>query len=99
MRINERQLDFSLSNVPEVMHFTYTPLNHTLFIFINVPTTVFGKPICLEWCLERLSTVMKRTQMEVRVYDYLEQERQLVHLFPIELQPTVLGYSFNNEQD
>ena len=94
MRINERQLGFFLSRVPEVMYFVYAPHTHKLYIFINVPTTVFGKPICLEWCLERLSTVMKWTPMEVRVYDYLQQERQLVRLFPIQLQQSVLGYSF-----
>jgi len=94
MRINERQMGFFLSRVPEVMYFTYSPCGHKLRFFINVPSTVFGKPICVEWCLERLSTVMKWTPMEVRVYDYLQQERQLIRLFPMQLQPTVLGYTF-----
>jgi hypothetical protein len=81
MRINERQLGFFLSDVPEVMRFTYSPHNHKLYIFINVSTTGIGKEICLEWCLERFSLVMKRISMEVRVYDYLQRERQLVCLF------------------
>jgi hypothetical protein len=94
MRINERQLGFFLSRVPEVMSFTYERCGHKLHFFLNVPSTVFGKPICLEWCLERLSTVMKWAPMEVRVYDYLKQDTQLVRLFPIQLQPSMLGYSF-----
>ena len=98
MRINERQLGFFLSHVPEVMYFTYSPPNHKLYIYINVPKTVSGKSICLEWCLERLSTVMKSASMEVCVYDYLEQERQLVRLFPIQLQPSVPGYSLTNQK-
>jgi hypothetical protein len=98
MRINEHQLGFFLGKVSEVMCFTYSPLNHKLHIYINVPTTAFGKPIFLEWCLERLSTVMKRTSMEVCVYDYLQRERQLVCLFPIQLQPSVLGYTLTNQK-
>jgi hypothetical protein len=98
MRINERQLGFFLSHVPEVMYFTYSPPNHKLYIYINVSKTVSGISICLEWCLERLSTVMKSASMEVCVYDYLEQERQLVRLFPIELKPPVPEYSFTNQE-
>ena len=98
MRINEHQLGCFLGKVSEVMCFTYSPLNHKLHIYINVPTTAFGKSICLKWCLERLSTVMKRTSMEVRVFDYHQQERQLIRLFPIHLQPSVSGHSFNHEQ-
>jgi hypothetical protein len=94
MRINERQIGFFLSRVPEVMYFTYEPCGHKLYFFINVPSTVFGKPICLEWCFERLSWVMKWAPMEVRVYDYLQQETQLVRMFPMQMQPAVLGYSF-----
>jgi hypothetical protein len=84
MSINERQLGFFFKrDVPEVMHFTYSPHNHKLHIFINVLTTGIGKEICLKWYLERLSTVTKLAPMEVRVYDYLQPERQLVRLFPI----------------
>jgi len=94
MRVNERQLGFFLSRVPEVVYFTYEPCGHKVHFFINVPSTSYGKQICLEWCLERLSFVMKWAPMEVRLYDYLQQDNQLIHLFPMQMQPTILGYSF-----
>jgi hypothetical protein len=97
MRINERQLGFFLSDVPEVMRFTYSPHNHKLYIFINVSTTGFDESICLEWSLERLSTVIKWAPMELRFYDYLEQERQLVRLSPIELQLSSVDNGFINK--
>jgi hypothetical protein len=91
MRIDEHQLGTSLGHVPEVMYFTYEPCDHKLHIFINVPTTLFGKPIGLEWCFERLSTVIKWAPMEVRVYDYLQQEHQVVYPFPTQLKPSVIN--------
>jgi len=94
MRMDERQIGFLLSRVENVMHFTHEPCGNKLFFFINVPWTFFGKPICFEWMFERLSYVMKWTPMQVRVYDYLQQETQLVHLMPIQMQPSLLGYSF-----
>jgi len=94
MRINERQMGFFLSRVEQVMDFTYEPCGHKLIFFINVPSTVYGKPICLEWCLERLSSVMTWAPMQVRAYDYLQQEIQLVRFIPMQMQPSVLGYSF-----
>jgi len=93
-RINERLIGFLLSRVEEVMYFTYEPCGHKLLFFINVPPTIYGKPVCFEWCLERLSTVIKWAPIEVRVYDYLQQETQLVQLIPFEMQPTLLGYPF-----
>jgi hypothetical protein len=76
------------------MYFTYDPCGNKLIFFLNIPSTVFGKPICLEWALERLSTVVTWSPIQIRVYDYLEQETQLAQLFPIQFQPNVLGYSF-----
>jgi len=93
-RINPRQVGFFLSRFKEVMDFTYEPYGHKLFFFINVPSTVFGKPICLEWCLERLSWVIEWAPIKVRAYDYLRQEIQLIKLVPIEFQPELLGYPF-----
>jgi len=93
-RINVRQIGFFLSRIEQVMYFTYEPCGNKLIFVLNVPSTVFGKPICLEWSLERLSTVMNWSPIQIRVYDYLEQEIQLVQLFPIQFQPTLLGYSF-----
>jgi len=94
MRINERQLGFFLSHMPEVMDFTYEPCGQKLSIFLNIPSSAFGKSICLEWALQRLSTVMKMAPMEVRVFDYLRPEIQLIRRVPMELQPAVLGYSY-----
>jgi len=59
-----------------------------------VPTTHFGKPICLEWCLERLSQVINWAPIEVRAYDYLKPETVITRLVPVQVQPALLGYSF-----
>jgi len=93
-RINPRQIGFFLSRFKEVMDFTYEPHINKLLFFINVPSTNFGKPICLEWCLERLSWVVEWSPVKVRVYDYLRQEIQLIKLVPIDFQPELLGYEF-----
>jgi len=94
MRLNMRQIGFFLSRVEEVMYFTYNERCDTIYFFINVPSTVYGRPICFEWCLERLSTIMSWTPIHVRVYDYLQQETQLARLIPIQLQPSLLGWSY-----
>jgi len=94
MRVNLRQMGFFLSRVEQVMYFTYEPCGHKMMFFMNVPSMMFGKQMCFEWCLERLSTVMTWAPSKVRIYDYLQQEMQLVKLIPIQLQPNVLGYSF-----
>jgi len=94
MRINERQIGFFLSRVESVMYFTYEPYGNKLIFFINVPSTGFGKETCLDWCLERLSTVVTWAPIKVRTYDYLQPETQLVQLIPIQFQPALLGYQF-----
>ena len=94
MRLNLRQIGFFLSRVPEVMYFTFNERCNKLSFFINVPSTVYGKPICFNWCLERLSLVSQWAPIQIRAYDYLEQETQLVRLLPVQLQPNLLGYSF-----
>ncbi|CAF1139103.1 unnamed protein product [Adineta steineri] len=94
MRVNERQIGFFLSRVEQVMYFKYERCGHKLSLFINVPSTWYGKPICMEWCLERLSTVMSWSPMQVRVYDYLQPEMEFIQYFPMQFQPKVLGYSF-----
>jgi len=77
------------------MYFTFEPCGNKLKFFLNVPSTVFGKPICLEWCLERLSFVTQWAPIQIRAYDYLQPEIQLVRLVPIQFQPpNLLGYSF-----
>jgi hypothetical protein len=94
MRINLRQVGFFLSRVPEAMYFTFDRRCNKINFFLNVPSTMYGKPICLEWCLERLSFVSSWAPIQVRAYDYLQQEVQLVRLMPIQLQPNLLGFSF-----
>jgi hypothetical protein len=94
MRLNLRQIGFFLSRVEEVMYFTYNERCDIIYFYINVPSTVYGKLICFEWCLERLSTIMSWTPIYVRVYDYLQQETQLVRLVPLQLQPSLLGWSY-----
>jgi hypothetical protein len=93
-RVNLRQIGFFLSRVPQVMYFTYEPCGHKLIFFITVPSTIFGKPVCFEWCLERLSSVVSWSPIQIRAYDYLQQETQLIQLVPIQFQPSLLGYSF-----
>jgi len=93
-RLNLRQIGFFLSRVPEAMYFTFSERTNKIHFFLNVPSTVFGKQICLEWCLERLSFVTQWAPIEVRAYDYLRPELQLTRLVPIQFQPNVLGYSF-----
>jgi len=94
MRINLRQIGFFLSRVPEAMYFTFDERANMINFFLNVPSTLYGKPICLQWCLERLSFVTSWAPIEIRAFDYLVQDKQLVRLMPIQLQPNVLGYSF-----
>jgi len=93
-RLNLRQIGFFLSRVPEAMYFTFSERTNKIHFFLNVPSTVFGKQICLEWCLERLSFVTQWAPIQVRAYDYLRPELQLTRLVPIQFQPNVLGYSF-----
>ncbi|CAF0783616.1 unnamed protein product [Adineta steineri] len=94
MRINLRQIGFFLSRVPEAMYFTYNRRCNSISFFLNVPSTMYGKPICLEWCLERLSFVSSWAPIKIRAYDYLDQATELVRLMPMQLQPNLLGYSF-----
>jgi len=94
MRINERQIGFFLSRVENVMYYTYDRCGHKLSFFVNVPSTWFGKPICMEWCLERLSSVVNWSPMHVRVYDYLQPEMEFTQYFPMQFAPQVLGYTF-----
>jgi hypothetical protein len=93
-RLNLRQIGFFLSQVPEVVYFTMNEHLNTINFFLNVPSTVYGKQICFPWCLERLSVVTSWAPIQIRVYDYLQQETQLVRLFPVQFQPNLLGYSF-----
>lgn len=93
-RVNVRQMGFYLSRIPQVMYFTYEPCGNKLIFFVNVPSTMFGKSICLEWMLERLSTVMTWSPIQLRLYDYLEPEMEMIERFPVQFQPNYLGYSF-----
>jgi hypothetical protein len=94
VRVNLRQIGFFLSRVPEAMYFTFSEHTNTLNFFVNVPSTVYGKPICLDWCFERLSFVSQYAPIQIRAYDYLQPETELVRLVPIQFQPSLLGYAF-----
>jgi len=94
MRINLRQIGFFLSRVPEMMYFTFDTRVNRLNFFLTVPSTMYGKDICFNWCLERLSIVEQWSPIRIRVYDYLQPESQLVRLMPVEFQPKLLGYSY-----
>jgi hypothetical protein len=76
------------------MYFTFDKRCNKINFFLNVPSTQYGKPICLQWCLERLSFVASWAPIQVRAYDYLQQEIQFARLVPIQLQPNLLGFSF-----
>jgi len=93
-RVNLRQVGFFLSRVPEAMYFTFHDENSKINFFFNIPSTVYGKQICFQWCLERLSFVAQWAPIEVRIYDYLKPETTLVRLLPIQFQPNLLGYSY-----
>jgi len=94
VRLNLRQIGFFLSRVPEVVYFTFNKHCNSISFFLNVTSPVYGKPICLEWCLERLSFVTSWAPIQIRAYDYLQQEIQLARLVPVPFQPSLLGYSF-----
>ncbi|UJR13399.1 hypothetical protein I4U23_000414 [Adineta vaga] len=94
MRVNERQIGFFLSRVENVQYFRYDRCLNKLSLFINVPSTIYGKDICMEWCLERLSTVVNWSPISIRVYDYLQPTTTLFRLVSIQFQPSLLGYSF-----
>jgi hypothetical protein len=89
-----RQIGFFLSQVPEAMYFTFNEHANIINFFLNIPSTVYGKQICLQWCLERLSFVNQWAPIHVRAYDYLQPETQLVRLIPIQFQPNLIGYSY-----
>jgi hypothetical protein len=93
-RLNLRQIGFFLSRVPEAMYFTFNERANKINFILNVPSTVYGKPICLNWCLERLSFITQWAPIQVRAYDYLQPELELVRLVPLQFQPSLLGYSF-----
>jgi hypothetical protein len=94
MRIGVRQIGFFLSKIEQVMHFTYDVRCNKLTFFISLPMNMFGKPICLDWCLERLSQVINHAPIEVRAYDYTRPEITFSRLIPVQVQPSLLGYSF-----
>ena len=94
MRVNLQQIGFFLSRVEQMMYFTFDPCSNTLTFFVNVPSNMFGKMICFEWCLERLSTIVNWSMIPIRVYDYIQQETQLVHLEKLQFEPKLLGFSF-----
>jgi hypothetical protein len=94
IRLNLRQIGFFLSRVPEAMYFTFNERANKINFFLNIPSTVYGKQICLDWCLERLSFVTQWAPIQVRAYDYLQPETQMMRLVPIQFQPSLLGYSF-----
>ena len=91
-RVNLRQIGFLLSRLENVMYFTFHERENTLNFFLNIPSTVYGKAICLEWYFERLSFVSSWAPVQARAYDYLEQDTQFARLFPVQLQPNLLGY-------
>ena len=80
--------------MPEAMYFTFSERANKLNFFVNVPQNLFGKPICLDWCMERLSFVSQWAPTRIRAYDYLQSDFELVRLLPIQFQPNALGYSF-----
>jgi len=94
MRIGIRQIGFFLSKVENVMHFTHDVRRNKLTFFISIPWNMVGKPICVDWCLERLSHVINHAPIEVRAYDYTRPEITFSRLFPVQVQPSLLGFSF-----
>jgi hypothetical protein len=93
-RVNFRQIGFALSRMGYVMYFTFNEHQRTLSFFLNVPSTMYGKPMCLEWIWERLSFVSTWSPIQVRVYDYIQNDIELMRLFPVQIQPNLMGYSF-----
>ena len=89
-----RQLGFVLSQIENMIYFTFDERLHMLNFFINMPQTSYGKPLCFEWIFERLSHVISWTPIQVHAYDYLQQDTELTRLFPVQIQPNVAGYTF-----
>lgn len=93
-RVNLRQIGFLLSRVENVMYFAFHERENTLNFFLNIPSTAYGKAMCLEWYFERLSFVSSWAPVQARAYDYLQQDVQFARLFPVQIQPNLLGYPF-----
>jgi hypothetical protein len=94
MRINLRQIGFFLSKVPEAMYFTFDKRANKINFFLTVPSNMYGKQICLQWCLERLSMVSQWAPIAIHAYDYLQPESEVIRLMPVQLQSSLLGYSY-----
>jgi len=94
MRLNLRQIGFFLSQVPEAMYFTYHERANKINFFFTVPSTSFGKQICFKWGLERLSFVQLWKPVQIRAYDYLQRDTELVRLVSIDFKPNPVGYKF-----
>ncbi|CAF3744916.1 unnamed protein product [Rotaria sordida] len=93
VRVNLRQIGFFLSRVPEAMYFTFNERTNKINFFFNIPSAVYGKQICFNWRLERLSIIVSWTPIQIRAYDYLQPESQLIRLFPVEIESSFFGYS------
>ncbi|CAF4312517.1 unnamed protein product [Rotaria sp. Silwood2] len=75
--------EFFLNRVSEAMHFIFNEHTNKINFFVNISSTIYGKQVCFEWGLEHLSLVRSWTLIQIRAYDYLQQESLLIRLFPI----------------
>ena len=95
MRHNQRRIGFFLNRVvSEIMYFIFDERNSKINFIFNVPSNIYGRPICFNWCLERLSSVTSWAPIQIRAYDYLQPESQIIRLIPVLIYPKLLGYSF-----
>ena len=76
------------------MYFTFDERARSLNFFINMPQSHYGKAICFDWIMERLSYLISWKSVQVHAYDYLQQDTELQRLFPTKFEPSVAGYDF-----
>jgi len=95
-RVNLRQIGFFAERYSQLVYFYYRHHRHTMVFFVQLPVEQQSKPWCMEWPIERLSTVINQQAVEVRAYDYLKPEICYKKLFNVvdAIQPQLLGYEY-----
>ncbi|CAF1158418.1 unnamed protein product, partial [Didymodactylos carnosus] len=98
-RVNLRQIGFFAERYSQLVYYYYRRHRHTMVFCVQFPIEQQSqsKPLCMEWSVERLSTVINQQAVEVRAYDYLTAEICSKKLYNVvdAIQPQLLGYSLD----
>ncbi|CAF0859596.1 unnamed protein product [Didymodactylos carnosus] len=95
-RVNLRQISFFVQRYNQIVYYYYRRHRHTMVFFVQCPIGQQSKEMCMEWPIERLSTVINQQPIEVRAYDYLKPEICSRKLFNVvdAIKPQALGYEY-----